>query len=102
VRLRTVSTHPHWHPLRHVSCTYFQVLGSPRKPVKLLKVLNKRELALHLPPHSIEVSVSHRHLNIGPSEQTLHNVRITLGFEEECAQAVAQIGEPERASIHRC
>src|ERR1017187_1889104 len=45
VPLRTFSQHPHWHPLTHLSCMYFQVLGSPRKPVKLLKVLNKRELA---------------------------------------------------------
>ena len=45
VRLCTFSQHPHWHPLRHLSRTYFQVLGSPREPVKLLKVLNRRELA---------------------------------------------------------
>jgi hypothetical protein len=30
VRLRTFSQHPHSHPFRHLSCTYFQVLGSPR------------------------------------------------------------------------
>ncbi len=45
MRLRTFSQHPHSHPLRHLSCTYFQVLGSPRSLVKLLKVLNRRELA---------------------------------------------------------
>ena len=24
------------HPSRHLSCTYYQVLGSPRQPVKVL------------------------------------------------------------------
>ena len=45
MRLHTFSPHPHSHPFRHPSTTYFQVLGSPRKPVKLLKVLDIRELA---------------------------------------------------------
>jgi hypothetical protein len=45
VRLRAFSKHPHSHPLGHTSTTYFQVLGSPRKPVKLLKVLDMGELA---------------------------------------------------------
>jgi|SRR5208283_6068157 len=29
VRLHTFSEHPRSHPLRHLCCTYFQVLGSP-------------------------------------------------------------------------
>ncbi len=45
VRLHTFPPHPHSHPFRHPSTTYFQVLGSARKPVKLLKVLDIRELA---------------------------------------------------------
>ena len=62
MRLCTFSQHPHWHPLRHLSRTYFQVLGSPREPVKLLKVLNRRELARShsttelLPPNFVSIN----------------------------------------------
>ena len=42
---RLVSEHPHQLPLTGLALTYFEVLGSPRSPVKLLKVMIRRELA---------------------------------------------------------